>query len=31
VLQSTSGSFLIITAKSLFEEKETLEQVQTAF
>jgi two-component system, OmpR family, sensor kinase len=31
VLQSTSGSFLIVTAKSLFEEKETLEQVQTAF
>ena len=31
VLQSTSGSFLIVTAKSLFEEKEILEQVQTAF
>ncbi len=30
-LQSTSGNFLIVTAKSLFEEKETLEQVQTAF
>jgi len=31
VLPSTSGTFLIVTAKSLFEEKETLEQVQTAF
>lgn len=31
VLQSSSGTFLIVTAKSLFEEKETLEQVQTAF
>ena len=30
-LQSPSGNFLIVTAKSLFEEKETLEQVQTAF
>jgi heavy metal sensor kinase len=30
-LQSASGNFLIVTAKSLFEEKETLEQVQTAF
>jgi len=30
-LQSTSGTFLIVTAKSLFEEKETLEQVRTAF
>ncbi len=31
VLQSASGSFLIVTAKSLFEEQETLEQVRTAF
>src|SRR3984893_2944170 len=31
VLQSTSGTFLIVTAKSLFEEHETLEQVRTAF
>jgi heavy metal sensor kinase len=31
VLPSTSGTFLVVTAKSLFEEKETLEQVQTAF
>lgn len=31
VLQSASGSLLVVTAKSLFEEKETLEQVQTAF
>lgn len=31
LLQSNSGSFLIVTAKSLFEEKETLEQVRTAF
>ena len=30
-LKSTSGSFLIVTAKSLYEEKETLEQVRTAF
>jgi heavy metal sensor kinase len=30
-LQSTSGNFLIVTAKSLFEEKETLEQVRTAY
>jgi two-component system, OmpR family, sensor kinase len=30
-LHSTSGSFLIVTAKSLYEEKETLEQVRTAF
>jgi heavy metal sensor kinase len=30
-LQSPSGNFLIVTAKSLFEEKETLEQVRTAF
>jgi len=30
-LQSASGNFVIVTAKSLFEEKETLEQVQTAF
>src|SRR6266404_5929884 len=31
VLQSPSDKFLIVTAKSLFEEKETLEQVRTAF
>lgn len=31
LLQSTSGTFLVVTAKSLFEENETLEQVQTAF
>jgi two-component system OmpR family sensor kinase len=30
-LQSASGSFVIVTAKSLFEEHETLEQVRTAF
>lgn len=31
MLQSTAGSFLIVTAKSLYEERETLEQVRTAF
>jgi heavy metal sensor kinase len=30
-LQSASGNFVVVTAKSLFEERETLEQVQTAF
>src|SRR5437588_9653354 len=29
--QSASGNFVVVTAKSLFEEKETLEQVRTAF
>jgi heavy metal sensor kinase len=31
VLQSTAGNFVVVTAKSLFEEKETREQVQAAF
>src|SRR5437588_2343102 len=31
VVQSASGNFVVVTAKSLFEEKETLEQVRTAF
>ncbi len=31
LLQSASGNFLIVTAKSLFDEQETLEQVRTAF
>ena len=30
-LQSSSGNFLIVTAKSIFDEKETFEQVRTAF
>jgi heavy metal sensor kinase len=31
LLQSASGNFVVVTAKSLFEEHETLEQVRTAF
>lgn len=31
MMQSPSGTFVVVTAKSLFEEHETLEQVRTAF